>query len=64
MTPKPLPRHYSGPRSREFWKRVNALKGADHAAAYMAGVMLQRQEEVDLRHLEACEQRAKQRSKR
>ena len=63
-TKNPLPRHYSGAKSREFWKRMNALNGADRAAAYMAGVMLLNQEEFVLRHLEDRERMAERRSKR
>jgi hypothetical protein len=45
-----LPRHYSGSRSEEFWKRVNAKdNGYD---LYLAGCLLQEMEERVLRWLE------------
>jgi len=44
--------HYSGPKSRAFWRRVNALKGKDWRAAYTIGVMLQNMEHSALSFLE------------
>jgi hypothetical protein len=47
---KKLTRHYSGPRSKAFWGRVNARdNGYD---LYLASVLLQEMEERVLRWLE------------
>lgn len=41
--------HYSGPKSKAFWKRINALKGHKHDEAYSLGVVLQETEAAVLR---------------
>ena len=43
--------HYSGDKSRKFWKRVNSLRGKDWDAAYAMGVMLQNLEGSVLREI-------------
>ena len=45
-----LPRYYSGPRSKPFWKRVNA-KDVSYDL-YLVGCLLQEMEERVLRWLE------------
>ena len=48
--------HYSGPLSRAFWKRVNALKGEpERRSLYTAGVLLQNMESDVLRYLKNAE---------
>lgn len=48
---EPIEHRYSRELSREFWDRVNALIGEDHAEAYALGVALQNLEEQVLKHL-------------
>ena len=57
---KPLPRHYSGDKSRAFWRRVHGLLPADRdrGSAYFAGVLLQEMEERVLMMIENAERRA------
>jgi len=48
--PKRLPRHYSGPRSKAFWRLVNA-KDVSYDL-YLVGCLLQEMEARVLRWLE------------
>ena len=47
-------KHYSGPKSKKFWKMVNSLPSPDHDALYLAGVLLQDMEHKVLGQLEAA----------
>jgi hypothetical protein len=54
--PKTLPRHYSGLRSRAFWKLVNERdRDMD---VYLAAVLLQEMEERVLRWVETKERKS------
>jgi hypothetical protein len=48
--------HYSGPLSREFWRRVNTLPPLRREAVYWAAVLLQNAEESVLHWLNLAEQ--------
>jgi len=50
-------KHYSGPLSKEFWRRVNVLKNPEAASTmYHAGVLLQNMEERVIHWLDNYEQ--------
>lgn len=54
--PRAIVRNYSGPRSVDFWQRVNRLKRRrNRESLYMAGILLQEQEDRILRWLENAE---------
>ena len=59
-------RRYSGPKSVQFWDRVNALPEREKDVIYFAGVLLQELEARVLRELGQYEEEAqrKKESKR
>ena len=51
--------HYSGGHSARWWKRVNALRGEEHAVMYSLGCVLQNLEGYVLTQLHNAEAGAK-----
>ena len=55
--------HYSGDGSRQFWLRVNALKGKDGKYLYLLGCCLQDLESRALHALEDAERKKRNATK-
>lgn len=64
MSTKPLPKHYSGPLSVTFWRRVNRLPEPDGTTVYLLGCALQDLEGRALQLLRHSEQKAPKRARK
>jgi len=57
-TKRPMEPAYSGPASKTFWRRVNALPATSYDELYHCCILLQNMEETVLRWLNEAERKA------